>query len=73
MLVCVCYNVSDKKIDILVRGGCKFKDIRRITNLGKQCGKCVPCAKKMVAEKIDIKDQKLKEKFDDQQLIELLN
>lgn len=55
MLVCVCYKVSDKKIDLMVRCGYNFKDVRRITKLGRQCGKCVSCAKKIVNDKIDKK------------------
>ncbi len=52
MIVCVCQSVSDKTIKKLVleKNITNFREIKRCTALGSQCGKCVKLAKDVVDE-----------------------
>jgi bacterioferritin-associated ferredoxin len=52
MFVCLCHGISDKKIRKLAieEGMTDMRSIRRCTNLGSQCGKCVRQAKEILAE-----------------------
>ncbi|MDO6708923.1 (2Fe-2S)-binding protein [Photobacterium sp. 1_MG-2023] len=50
MYVCLCHGISDKKIVKLVEeeGVADIRDIKAITPLGSQCGKCIRQAKGII-------------------------
>jgi len=51
MIVCVCYNVSDKKIRQAVQSGLtSMPQLRDQLNVGSCCGKCHSCAKTVLRE-----------------------
>lgn len=51
MIVCVCNNVSEKKIRIAVDAGAtSMKDLRDRLGVGNCCGKCNSCAKQVLRE-----------------------
>ena len=52
MYVCVCKAVKDKEINQYLESGlCKnLKDISKICQAGRQCGRCVPEIRKLVDE-----------------------
>lgn len=51
MIVCVCHNVSDRVIRAtMAAGASSLPEIRAQLNVGACCGKCIPCAKKLVRE-----------------------
>ncbi|MDC0612374.1 (2Fe-2S)-binding protein [Vibrio sp.] len=56
MIVCVCHSVSDKTLKKLVleKNITDFREIRRCTALGSQCGKCVRLAKEVVNDAISV-------------------
>ncbi len=52
MYVCVCKAVSDRRIRALAQAGKArtLAELRRETGLGSCCGRCVPCARSVLAE-----------------------
>ncbi len=54
MYVCVCKAVSDRRIRALAAEGRvrSLADLRRETGLGTCCGRCVPCARDVLAEAV---------------------
>ena len=49
MFVCICNQVSDKQIRRAVEEGvCSFESLSSELNVGTCCGKCKPCAKKVL-------------------------
>ena len=54
MYVCVCKAVSDRRIRALAAEGRvrTLADLRRETGLGTCCGRCVPCARAVLAEAV---------------------
>jgi bacterioferritin-associated ferredoxin len=51
MIVCVCNNVSDRDIRNAVRCGVTtVKGLRDELGVGACCGKCGPCAKKVLKD-----------------------
>ena len=58
MYVCICHGVTDKQIEAKVDDGARsMREISQSLSVGKQCGKCCNCAKKILNDKlIDIVD-----------------
>ncbi len=58
MYVCICHGVTDKQIEAKVDEGARsMREISHSLSVGKQCGKCCNCAKKILNDKlIDIVD-----------------
>ncbi|MEI5637627.1 MULTISPECIES: (2Fe-2S)-binding protein [unclassified Pseudoalteromonas] len=58
MYVCICHGVTDKQIEAKVDEGARsMREISQSLSVGKQCGKCCNCAKKILNDKlIDIVD-----------------
>ncbi len=53
MYICVCKAVSVKRIELSVEQGVrKLKDLREMTGLGSCCGKCVPEARRCLADAV---------------------
>ena len=53
MYVCVCKAVSDKRIERHVaQGVVSLKDLSSATGLGTCCGKCVPEARRHLADAV---------------------
>ena len=53
MIVCICKAVSDRQIRAAVKGGAtRLADIRRQTGLGSCCGKCLPEARRSLADSL---------------------
>jgi bacterioferritin-associated ferredoxin len=53
MIVCVCKAVSDRHIRAAVKGGATHvRDLSRQLGLGTCCGKCLPEAKKTLANSL---------------------
>ncbi|WP_019140621.1 (2Fe-2S)-binding protein [Noviherbaspirillum massiliense] len=51
MIVCVCYNVSDRKIRQEVDAGLtSMSELRNKLGVGTCCGKCNACAKQVLRE-----------------------
>jgi len=50
MIVCVCRRVSDREIARLAHQGMDFKGIQRELDVARQCGRCAPCARALVAQ-----------------------
>ncbi|WP_025740166.1 bacterioferritin-associated ferredoxin [Salinivibrio socompensis] len=52
MLVCICHSVSDKTIKHWVRqqGITSIRELRQLTPLGSQCGKCVRQAQEVIVD-----------------------
>lgn len=51
MIVCVCSNVSDRKIRQAVDGGMtRMSELRDHLEVGVCCGKCNSCAKRVLRE-----------------------
>jgi bacterioferritin-associated ferredoxin len=51
MIVCICNNVSDRKIRQAVEGGLtSMSDLRSQLDVGTCCGKCHSCAKTLLRE-----------------------
>jgi bacterioferritin-associated ferredoxin len=54
MIVCVCNNVSDRKIRQAVSAGMTtMSQLRQNLEVGTCCGKCHSCAKRVLRECID--------------------
>lgn len=54
MIVCICNNVSDRKIRQAVRlGTTTMIELRTELNVGTCCGKCHSCAKQVLRECLD--------------------
>jgi bacterioferritin-associated ferredoxin len=54
MIVCVCNNISDRKIRKAVDAGMtSLADLRKNLDLGTCCGKCHSCAKQVLRECIE--------------------
>lgn len=47
MKVCICNNVSSRKILDLKDAGYSFREIVKVTKLATQCGKCAKVAKEI--------------------------
>lgn len=53
MYICVCKAVSDKRIEREVaRGVVSLKELSQATGLGTCCGKCVPDARRHLADAV---------------------
>lgn len=51
MYVCICHGVTDRQVrEAANRGATRIADLRRELGLGGTCGKCVPCAREILAE-----------------------
>ncbi len=51
MIVCVCNNISDRKIRQAVEDGMStLADLRQHLDVGTCCGKCHSCAKQVLRE-----------------------
>lgn len=54
MIVCVCNNVSDRKIRQAVdNGATTLADLRKELDVGTCCGKCHSCAKQVLRDSLD--------------------
>lgn len=54
MIVCVCNNVSDRKIRQAVDDGLtSMNELRKQLDVGTCCGKCHACAKRVLRECLD--------------------
>lgn len=54
MIVCVCLNVSDRKIRQAVDGGVQtMPELRKELGVGTCCGKCNSCAKTILREHLE--------------------
>ncbi len=54
MIVCVCHNVSDRKIRQAVEeGASSMLDLREQLLVGTCCGKCHSCAKGVLREALE--------------------
>lgn len=53
MIVCVCNNVSEKKIHHAVASGLStMAELRQHLEVGTCCGKCAGCARKILRERV---------------------
>lgn len=51
MIVCVCNNVSERKIQLAVDSGVtSMSELRNNLEVGTCCGKCHSCAKRVLRE-----------------------
>lgn len=58
MIVCVCHNVSDRKIRQAVdNGAATLLDLREQLSVGTCCGKCHSCAKNILRDRIEENSQ----------------
>jgi bacterioferritin-associated ferredoxin len=58
MIVCVCNNVSDRKIRKAVDAGVtSMVELREQLDVGTCCGKCHSCAKQVLRECLDDADK----------------
>lgn len=56
MIVCVCNNISDRKIRAAVDEGLtSMRELRSELEVGTCCGKCHACAKQVLRECLDEK------------------
>ncbi len=54
MIVCVCNNVSEKKIhQAVAMGASTMADLREQLDVGTCCGKCAGCARKVMRQCLD--------------------
>ena len=57
MIVCICKVVSDRHIRAAVKGGAtRLADLSRATGLGTCCGKCLPEARRTLADSLRVRD-----------------
>lgn len=56
MIVCICKKVSNRSIWSLKKAGYTFEEIRELTKLGSQCGKCLKLAEYEYQEAIDVQN-----------------
>lgn len=57
MIVCVCHNVSERKIQNAVDQGARsMREIREELLVGTCCGKCHSCAKQVLREHLSKKE-----------------
>ncbi|MFD2178604.1 bacterioferritin-associated ferredoxin [Veronia pacifica] len=54
MYVCLCHGISDKKLRKLAieQGVSDIRQIRKVTPLGSQCGKCIRSAREILESEI---------------------
>ena len=53
MFVCVCNGVTTKKIETAIDNGAHtLKQLSTELHIGKQCGKCCKCTKKILNNKL---------------------
>jgi bacterioferritin-associated ferredoxin len=58
MIVCVCHNVSDRKIRQAVdEGASSLLDLRKQLSVGTCCGKCHSCAKSVLRDALETSSQ----------------
>ncbi|MGV3741142.1 MAG: (2Fe-2S)-binding protein [Burkholderiaceae bacterium] len=58
MIVCVCHNVSDRKIRQAVdEGASSMLDLRKQLSVGTCCGKCHSCAKGVLRDALETSAQ----------------
>jgi bacterioferritin-associated ferredoxin len=54
MIVCVCNNVSDRKIrQAVANGASSLADLRKELDVGTCCGKCHSCAKQVLRTSLE--------------------
>lgn len=54
MIVCVCHNVSERKLRQAVASGITtMADLRGQLEVGTTCGKCAGCAKRILRDCLD--------------------
>jgi len=64
MIVCICNNVSDRKIGQAVEAGVKtMSQLREHLSVGTCCGKCHAHAKQVLREQMEKPTQTLREKI----------
>lgn len=47
MIICVCKNINNKKLEEMSTTYEKFKDLQKNTGIGTECGSCAKDAKKI--------------------------
>jgi len=53
MYVCICHAVTDRQIRKAVDEGARtMRDLRQQLGVCSSCGKCGPCAKELLAERL---------------------
>jgi bacterioferritin-associated ferredoxin len=53
MIVCVCHNISEKKIRREVAAGAHtYAELREQLQIGTCCGKCASCARQVLRESL---------------------
>lgn len=51
MYVCLCQGVTDGQIrEAIYEGCCSYREVREVTGVATQCGKCACLAKQVVRE-----------------------
>jgi bacterioferritin-associated ferredoxin len=64
MIVCVCHNVSEKKIRREVAAGAQsYADLREQLQVGTCCGKCATCARQILRECLSEQEDKPSSRF----------
>jgi bacterioferritin-associated ferredoxin len=54
MNVCVCHGLSDKQLHRAVDSGVRtFEQLQACTGVATCCGACEPCAREILADKLD--------------------
>ena len=55
MFVCICRNVTDGQIRQAMREQnlCNLREVREHLGVGAQCGRCVQCAKQVIAAELE--------------------
>lgn len=58
MIVCVCNNVSEKKIQAAVNAGISsMSELRHQLDVGTCCGKCTRCARQVLHNCLENRDE----------------
>lgn len=58
MYVCLCNAVTDRQIRTEIRqGACTVRDLRKRLGIASYCGRCLPCARSILAESAMITQQ----------------
>ncbi|WP_440056807.1 (2Fe-2S)-binding protein (plasmid) [Pseudoalteromonas sp. T1lg65] len=53
MYICICHGVTDKHIKESIDNGARsMRELSQELSVGKQCGKCCNCTKKILNERL---------------------
>ena len=58
MIICLCYNISEKDVKKLIEEGKNLEEIKSTLGVGSSCGSCIRGVEELIDEALELKTEK---------------